>query len=262
MQKSKFKINNFINDVMLVKELTKANMKSRYRNTIAGFIWVIINPLVMFGIQSIVFKRFLRLNVPNYYLFLLSGLLPWIFITQTLDMCTPLFTNSGQVLKSFKINPLTILFSQVIDNLINFIAAFCLLFIPFIFWQIGFESNHLLLPFAVLLLVFGVLGMCWFLASFQVFFRDTRYIVQFSISILFFLTPIFYPKEYIPEHLQFIILINPFYAIIEPFRILIYNFNLHDFLASYFRGILWVCGYWVLAILFWRRKRNEFYLYI
>ena len=70
----------------IISTLTFSEMKGRYRNTWAGFIWVIINPILMFSVQALVFKHILRLNMERYYLFLLGGLLPWIFISSTLNM--------------------------------------------------------------------------------------------------------------------------------------------------------------------------------
>src|SRR5665647_1643549 len=92
-----------------VKDLTVASLKSRYRKTWAGFVWVILNPLLMFGVQSLVFKRFLGLQIPDYYLFLLGGLLPWIFMSSTIQMGTPIFVTQAQLLRSFKINPMVLL---------------------------------------------------------------------------------------------------------------------------------------------------------
>ena len=93
-----------------IRVLTAANLKTRYRKTWAGFLWVILNPLTMYWIQTQVFSRFLKLNVSNYALFLLSGLLPWIFIVQTLEMCASLFVWSSRMFKAFPVSPLVYVF--------------------------------------------------------------------------------------------------------------------------------------------------------
>ena len=129
-----------------VRDLTVASLKSRYRKTFAGFIWVVLNPLMMFGVQSLVFKTFMRIQVPDYNLFLLGGLLPWIFFSSTIQMTTPLFVTQSYLLRSFKINPMVILTSQVIDNFINFIASFLLILLPFYISSDRSLSALLLLP--------------------------------------------------------------------------------------------------------------------
>ena len=71
--------------------LTLYNMKARYRKTVAGFIWVNLDPILTYGVQSLVFKHILNFQMRGFYLFLASGLLPWIFFMQTIRMCTPIF---------------------------------------------------------------------------------------------------------------------------------------------------------------------------
>ena len=110
--------------------LTKSNMMSRYRKTIAGFLWVVLNPILMYAVQSFVFRKLLKIDVPNYSLFLLCGLLPWIFVTMTIDMVTPILDFSSDLLKSFKMNPAVLVLSQVLDNFFNFVFAFLLVLIP------------------------------------------------------------------------------------------------------------------------------------
>ena len=68
-----------------IKVLTVANMKARYRKTMIGFFWVVLGPILMYSVQAFVFQKFLKLELHNYYLFLLGGLLPWIFITSSWD---------------------------------------------------------------------------------------------------------------------------------------------------------------------------------
>src|SRR6185437_11424777 len=82
-----------------------ANLKARYRKTIAGFIWVILNPLILYGTESFVFHGILRMDVSQYNVFLLSGLLPWTFITSCFQSCVNSYVSSGRLLKSFPVNP-------------------------------------------------------------------------------------------------------------------------------------------------------------
>lgn len=252
-------------DVFLtqVKDLTIANLKARYRKTLAGFIWVVLNPLIMFGVQSLVFKKFLRLEIPNFFLFLLSGLLPWIFLTQTIQMTTPILAQSGDLLKAFRINPLVLVVAQIIDNLINFIFAFFILFIPvYISSETGNKMGLFFLPVNIFLLMIGVSCMSIFLSVFNVFFRDTNFVLSFIISILFFVTPIFYPIEYIPIHMRWIVSLNPFYYFIEPFRISIVNFDMQAYFISTGKGLLVVSVMSLITYIFWKRKRNEFFYYL
>jgi lipopolysaccharide transport system permease protein len=241
--------------------LTGANLKSRYRKTIAGFLWVVLNPLIMYGVQSLVFTVFLKIQLPRYAIFLVAGLLPWIFIQQTLEMCTSILVTNGRLLKSFQVNPLVYLVSQVTDNLINFLAAFGLVLVPLCLMDTG--QGHLrlliLLPIPVALMALAVLGMAWLLATWQVFLRDTRFVVSFVLSISFFLTPIFYPVSYVPPELRIFAEINPFYRLIVPFQILLHDYDAERFGLSLFYAFGIASGFLGWAYLNWERKRNAVY---
>ncbi len=242
-----------------VRVLTIANLKSRYRKTVAGFLWVVLNPLLMYGVQSQIFKKFLKLGVPNYYLFLASGLLPWIFIVQTLEMGTPTILHNGHLLKSYPTSPLVYLTSQIADNFINFIAAFLIVLVPVAYMEKVTIPGLLLLPIPLFFLILGVLGMVWFLATLQVFFRDTNFILRFALSILYFMTPIFYPVSYIPENLRWIAGINPIYILIAPFRICIYSFEIHQFTSALVPAVVVGILSPIFAYLYWQRKKNDIY---
>ncbi|MFL5782977.1 MAG: ABC transporter permease [Bacteriovoracaceae bacterium] len=242
-----------------VQELTMASVKSRYRRTFAGFIWVLLNPILQFGVQCLVFKQFLKLNIPNYYLFLLGGLLPWIFITSTLSMGTPVFVAHAHLLRSFKISPMVILCSQILDNFINFLASVVIILLP-VYLISGQPLLSLLgLPLAIIPLLVMTASVTIILSTLNVFYRDINFVIGFMMSLLFFLTPVFYPREYVPAHFQWIIDVNPFVYIIEPFRALFIRPSWEDFFFWVLKGS-GVAGLSAF-IAFWtfKRRRNDFY---
>jgi ABC-type polysaccharide/polyol phosphate export permease len=252
------KVMNFYEFWIQVRELSLASIKSRYRSTWAGFVWVVINPLLMFGVQSLVFKNFMRIEVPNYYLFLLGGLLPWIFITSTIQMATPTIVNSSQLLRSFKINPLVIIYAQVLDNFINFMASLLITLIPFLFFYDVHFFNLMLLPLSLIPILVGTLSISLIMAIQGVFFRDLNFILSFAFSVLFYLTPIFYPREFVPESWQWIIDINPFYYLLSPFRLSIVNSS-EGYWISLAKGLFIALILMVGAFINWRRKQNAIY---
>ena len=238
---------------------TKANLKSRYRNTVTGFIWVVMNPILMMGAQSYAFHYVLKLNIPHYALFLLSGLLPWSFIMQSLEMTSTILLNSSGLLKAFPIHPAVPLLAQILDNFINFSAAFMILFIP-MFWGSDVPWAYLLLlPFPILTMIVAVACLSALFSILQVFFRDTRFILTFILSISFFLTPIFYAAEMVPENLRFIVDFNIFYKIILPFRMILRAQELADILEAWIQIFVIDICLVVLTVWIWKRKRNAVY---
>lgn len=198
--------------------LTVGNLKSRYRNTIYGFLWVVLNPLMLYLAQVFAFTMLFHGNFNNYPLYLLGGLLPWLFIVQSVDMCTGVFLNSTYILKNLPINPIVLPFAQMIDNFINFLAAFFLLIVYFCI--VGKLSVliilGLIIPILFLFLMTTALSTA--LAIINVRYRDLKFVVSFIFTVLYFLTPIFYSASAIPENIRWLLLKNPFYILIQPFQ--------------------------------------------
>lgn len=242
-----------------VRELTLASVKSRYRKTWAGFLWVIMNPIMMFGVQSLVFQKFLKINMPDYLLFLLGGLLPWIFITTTIQMGTPVFVTQSQLLRSFRINPMVVLGAQVLDGFVNFLATFILIMLPVYLYSTKSIFALLLLPLALIPLLVGTLGMTIMLSTLNVFFRDINFVMGFLFSLLFFVTPIFYPRDFVPADYQFLIDLNPILYIIDPFRSLIHSNDIPGFFLALSKSLGVSVVLMGLGVLTWKRKQNDFY---
>ena len=242
--------------------LTLSEMKSRYRKTIAGLVWVLLSPIIIFSVQAFAFKSILKLQIEDYYLFLLSGLIPWIFIIQSLNMSVNTFTTRSSLLKSFHLNPLILLFASIFDNFINFMIAFTVLLIPVIsvsdFSAIGIPF----LPLGMLVLSLGCVLVCLLFATAQVFYRDIQLVINFILTIMFFITPIYFTKELMPEKYTWLIFFNPLYIIIEPFRMCLYKFNFMEFCESFFKALIFVTLLFSFVFSYWRRKKHELYLRI
>jgi len=252
-------ISEFISQVV---ELTFANLKVRYRGTIIGFLWVLIDPLTHYLVMAFVFHIIVKIEIPNYFLFLLGGLVPWSFFSKTLNMCVSKIVNEGSFIKSFQINPLVLIVSEVLDNTLNFALVFLILLVPTIYLQGNDWAGFMLLPFCILNLFIGGFAISWLLATLQVFYYDTRYVLSFFISILFFLTPIFYPERFVPQEFLFLIYLNPAYYIIDPFRAALYNFEFISFLKSITVSLAVNLSFLVLAKYYWSKKRNALYFRI
>lgn len=253
---------SFKHQLLVTSTLTLAEMKARYRNTIAGVLWVMLNPLIMFAVQALIFKYILKIDIERYFIFLLSGLLPWIYINNTISQSVHSFLTMRESLLSFQIHPMSIILSKAIDQFINFIFPFIFLFI-FLSQSESYNLYGILfLPLALIMLIVSVFSITHFLANLQVFLRDTQYISNFMLSILFFLTPIFYPRHMLPDRFQIFVDLNPFYALINPFKICLWQFNMDELLIALLNGSIVMVGSTLLAVGFWKWTRNELYINI
>lgn len=242
--------------------LTFANMKARYRKTMAGFIWVILNPIILYSVQSIVFRKILRIDVPDYALFLMGGLLPWIFITATLEMSIPYLYNSHNLLRGFRVNPFLLVLCQVLDNFFNFVVAFLIIVIPVSIMSPTEHSAYYLLPLPIIVLLIGIAAIASLSSLMNVFYRDTKFVLTFVLNIMYFITPIFYPTEFVPTQYRWIIDINPLYYLVEAFRSAVYGFHPQIFWPALLKASLVSFGFALFSFFYWRRRKNDLYYYI
>jgi ABC-type polysaccharide/polyol phosphate export permease len=242
--------------------LTYYQMRSRYRKTLAGFIWVIANPIINFSVQALVFKLILKINIDQYPAFLLSGLLPWFFISQSVTALSGSLVGSRDLLLGFKISPMDIIASQVLDNFVNYIVAALFLIITLMtFGMVKISGLQVLLFFAnslvLLPFVFVVTGIVSFL---HVFYRDVQFVTSFVMNIAFFLTPIFYTIHYVNPEYQWIFNLNIFYPIVALFQDSFHSLNLRawakDLLIT--SGIIITCS--GILILLMKKKMKDFYI--
>jgi lipopolysaccharide transport system permease protein len=242
--------------------LTKANLKARYRSTWTGFLWVILFPILIYSAQSFAFHFILKIDVANYPLFLLTGLLPWIFFSTSVDMSTGAYLYNGRLLKSFPIHPLSLVFSQIADNFLNYCVAFFILLIPLSYMTNFSIARWFLVIPPFISLFFFVVGFTNFVATLNVFFRDTKFILTFLMQVSYFITPIFYPKELIPIDLTWVLQINPFYIILRPFQLLSQDFVTSEYLTLLGWSFVLSVSVLIFSALYWKRKRNALYFHI
>jgi ABC-type polysaccharide/polyol phosphate export permease len=239
-----------------VQSLLKFGLKNRYRNTLIGVSWVLFQPLAQFAIQAFAFAYVLKIDYPNYTVFLLSGLLPWLFIVSTIDMTIGNFINHAYVFKAISINPAAFLVAQALDNFLVFNAGF---FVAALYLATIVDVQLLGLwgaAFAGFFLLLFVTGVSLILSIIQVFFRDFRYVINFVTSALFFATPISYPLSFVDAKYRSFLASNPAYIVIQPFRDSLLgspDSYYHSLLNSAFMSLLVVTvAYWL-----WNRLRNS-----
>lgn len=244
-------------------DLTIASMKSRYRKTFAGFLWVLLNPIIMFGVQALVFKKFLRLEMNDYYLFLAGGLIPWIFMTQTIQMGTGVLLANATLLRSFRLHPLILVASSVLDNFINFTLTLLIVVTPVILLSdSGSNWSLLWTPITLIPLLLTAASLATLMAIVNVFYRDANFVLGFVFSILFFLTPIFYPISYVPEQYHWMVELNPFLHALEPFRATLNPETSASWFPLWLKSMGWGLGIALVTLFYWRKKRNELFIAI
>lgn len=254
--------NNLFQYKDLLLELVTRDLKLKYRRSVLGYLWSVLNPLLIMVILYIVFSNIFRFDIENYPVYLISGQMVFNYMSASTTQAIYSITDNGSLLKKTYVPKSIFTISKITSGLIDFVFSLGAMIIVMIVTKAHFHIHMFLIPFVAFELYVFCLGVGLFLASFNVFFRDVQYIYSVFITGLMYCTPIFYPFEQLPQKLQLIIKIfNPMYSYVTQFRDLILNGQLPGY-----RLLGAGCGYAIIAIfvgiLFFRKKQNEFILYI
>jgi lipopolysaccharide transport system permease protein len=196
------------------------DIKVRYKQTVLGVLWAVIQPFFTMVVFVLLFGQLAKIptdGIPGP-IFYFSALVPWTYFSGTVSNAgMSLVANSGLLTKIYF--PRIILPASVaLSNLVDFLIG-SVLFIAFMaYYKIPLGWNLLLWPALVILLVLLSLSLGLFLAALNVKYRDFRYVIPFAIQLLLFGTPIIYPASMIPEKFQWLLAINPLSGLIEAFR--------------------------------------------
>jgi lipopolysaccharide transport system permease protein len=183
----------------LIKNLVIRDLKVRYKNSVLGILWSLLNPLLMTIVFTIVFSLMLRSDIPNYPVFFMCAYLPWSFHLESIMGGTNSIVDNAHLIKKIYFPREALPLSEVLSALVNFLLALIVLFGMILVFRVDLTGSVLLLPVVILAQVFFSLGLVFFLSTANVFYRDTQHIMQVVMQAWFFLTPIFYPIDIIPE---------------------------------------------------------------
>jgi ABC-2 type transport system permease protein len=184
-------------------------LKVKYSGSKLGIWWAVITPLILAVSINFIFTKIFKIDIPNYTLFVLSGIIPWIFFSATLSEVTNSFIANASILKQIISPPEFIPLSCVLANFLNFSIGFLILLPLFIILKFKVVA---LLPFLIFPLIsqlIFVIGLSLIFSCWNVFSRDTSHLLSIGLMIWFWVTPIFYSPEMLPFPYRWICLLNP-----------------------------------------------------
>ncbi len=200
--------------------LTERDIKVRYKQTVLGFAWAIIQPVMLMVVFSIFFGRLA--NMPSdglaYPVFVYAGLLPWTFFANAVSNASSSLVGSANLVSKVYFPRLIIPLSSAGGGIVDFLIAFVILLAMMLFYRVGWTANLLAAPLLVAGVVFIALGVGAFLSALNVAYRDFRYVVPFLLQFWMFATPVVYPASLVPEQWRWVMFLNPMTGFIEGFR--------------------------------------------
>ncbi len=209
---SRYVISNFVNQELTIK----------YKRSALGFLWSLLNPMATMIISSIVFGSIMRFDLKDFVVFLYAGMLPWNFFAISADFCGVSILNNEGFIKKIYLPKVVFPFSTVVAQFINMLLSMIALF--FFMLILGAKATFALffLPVSFLLIFLWTIGFSLLMATVNVYFRDMRYIMSVVMNAWYYLTPILYPIESIPDGLRTVFYFNPGYYLVDMFRSPIY----------------------------------------
>lgn len=211
-----------IKDLYQYRELLKNNIKKeirgKYKGAWLGIFWSYINPLLMLVVYSVVFSQIMRVNIPNYTMFLFTALIPWTFFTATVSQGAFSVVANGNIIKKVYFPREIIPISIVTSNALTFLISCIIMFIFIIITGLGFSWYILLFPAVVLTQYLLLMGISLILSAITVYVRDVEHIITVLLMVMFYGTPIVYSMAMVPASMKMILLINPMTPIINAYR--------------------------------------------
>jgi ABC-type polysaccharide/polyol phosphate export permease len=241
----------------LLRLLISNSIKTRYKRSTLGVVWTLLNPLLSTLVLTVVFSQLFRFQIQNYTIYLLVGFLFWNFYSQITTQSMNTLIWGSSLIKRIYV-PRTIFALSVLGNgLVNFLLALIPLGLVMLLMHHPFRLSLLLLPLAILLMAMYTLGLALFLSTLAVFFVDIVDMYGILLTVWFYLTPIIYPRDVVPQSFALLVQLNPMTLMLGLFRSIIYlgeaptlaTWGLAAALALLSLGIGW---------LVFTRKVNEF----
>jgi ABC-type polysaccharide/polyol phosphate export permease len=206
----------------LVLALVARELKVRYRRSAIGFLWTMLQPLLMMLVFQIVFSHLFRFPIPDYPVYALAGILFWNFFSQSIVSSMNSLRGNAQLLQKLPVPKAVFPLSTVISGVVNLLFALVPMVAILLVTQHRLHVSLLFLPVSILLATLFTLGAGLLLSPLAVFFSDTVELIGVLLTLLMYLTPLFYPMAALPDRVRWIVRFNPVRSILEVFRDPIY----------------------------------------
>jgi len=207
----------------LLRGLVVRNLKVKYQRSLLGFVWTLVNPLLTVSILVLVFSHVVRIQLPHYWAFLLSGYFVWNFMLQTLNTGTWIFAEHSRLTRSVAFPSEILVFSAAGSRLIEFLAEISLILLAMtLLHHHRVPESFALVPLLIVLQVVLAVGLALPIATLSVFYYDIYHALPIALTSLFYLSPVFYPASMVPASLQTLYFLNPIAGLLTLYHEVVY----------------------------------------
>ena len=217
-------IQNFMKYRPLLSELVSRDVKIKYRSSVLGVLWTLLNPLLMMIILSVVFSNLFKFDIENFPLYLLSGQLVFNFFNESTTSAMSAIIANASLIKKVYVPKYMFVLSRVVSSFINLLASCTALILVMIATRAELHYTVVLAVIPLALLVLLSLGVGLILSAITVKFRDVMHLYSVFTTGLMYLTPVIYPMSILPDWLYKLVMLNPLTNILMMFRdVMLYN---------------------------------------
>lgn len=254
-------MNNFYRYKYLLWVLVTRDIKKKYRRSILGILWSMLNPLLMMIVTAMVFSTLFRFDIPNYILYLLIGQVFFSFFSESTNFAMNAILDNASLLKKVYVPKYLFPVSRVLSSCVNLLFTLPpVLFMMYYTEQYPtFDVVSIFIPLVALLIFCTGIGLA--LSAVAVYFRDILHLYGVILTALQYSIPIIYPEKIIPLQYKFLLLYNPLYYYLSAFRQVVYMCkvpDIHTIVACYVFAIISL----FVGVVVFKKAQNQFILYI
>ena len=207
----------------LIEELVIRDIKKKYRRSVLGILWSMLNPILMMLITAMVFSNLFRFDIKNFALYLLTGQIIFTFYAEATNFAMGSILENGALIKKVYIPKYLFPLSRVASSGVNLCFTLPAMLVIMLYTGQPIQIEILFIVVPLLLLFVFCLGIGLLLSALTVYFRDMFHLYGVVLTALNYATPIFYPESIIPEDYRFLIELNPLYYFLQAFRDVVYS---------------------------------------
>ncbi len=205
----------------LLYELVVRDLKVKYRRSFLGYLWSLLNPLLMMAVMSFVFSYIFRYDIENYPLYLICGQTLWGFFNESTNMAMYSVLQNGSLIKKVYIPKFIFPMSRVFSSFVTMSFSLGAILIVMLVTRAPLHWQLLLFPLPLILLLLFAMGVSMVLSSLSVYFRDVTHLYGVVTLAWMYVTPVFYPVSALPDEVAWVLKLNPMYYYLDNFRQLV-----------------------------------------
>lgn len=241
----------------LIVVLTQKEIKVRYKSSFLGYLWSVAHPLAFAFVFFIAFKVVMKIQMEGYALFLIAGLFPWQWFSNSVNVSPMIFLGNASIIKKVNFPRNIIILASVLNDMIHFVLSLpVIVLFMFIYHRSPSFSWLYGIPLLLGIQFLITYGVSLMVSSINLFFRDLERLTSIFITLLFYFTPIIYPENMIPEKYKPLLNLNPLAPLMVSWRRLFLNGTLEP--ASLMVSLAYSIFAFVLGYLIYRKLSWKF----